>query len=355
MTLTAPHQTTNKTAIITGITGQDGSYLAELLLGKGYTVYGIVRRSSTMQRPRIDHLHLNPSYKDKLFLVYGDLSDSSSIDEIINRVKPDEFYNLGAQSHVKISFEIPEYTIEVTGNGAVRVLEAIRQFSPKTRFYQASSSEMFGKVAETPQNERTRFHPRSPYACAKVLAHNATVNYRESYGLFACCGILFNHESERRGDNFVTMKIALAAAKIAKDAERGEQSDPLMLGNLDARRDWGYAPEYVEAMWRMLQHDTPDDYVIATGETHTVREFVDESFKNLGMTLRWEGHGLDEKGIDAATGKTVVAIDPKFFRPAEVDLLVGDPSKARKTLGWTPRIAFTGLVRIMTEHAKKSA
>ena len=354
MTLTAPHQTTNKTAIITGITGQDGSYLAELLLGKGYTVYGIVRRSSTMQRPRIDHLHLNPSYKDKLFLVYGDLSDSSSIDEIINRVKPDEFYNLGAQSHVKISFEIPEYTIEVTGNGAVRVLEAIRQFSPKTRFYQASSSEMFGKVAETPQNERTRFHPRSPYACAKVLAHNATVNYRESYGLFACCGILFNHESERRGDNFVTMKIALAAAKIAKDAERGEQSDPLMLGNLDARRDWGYAPEYVEAMWRMLQHDTPDDYVIATGETHTVRAPADLVF-GTGHThsvrefceLAFKHAGLDYQDY--------VKSDPKFFRPAEVDLLVGDPSKARKTLGWTPRIAFTGLVRIMTEHAKKSA
>lgn len=277
---------------------------------------------------------------------YGDLSDSSSIDEIMNRIKPDEFYNLGAQSHVKISFEIPEYTSDVTGQGALRVLNAIKQFSPKTKFYQASSSEMFGLVTEAPQNENTRLHPRSPYGCAKVFAHNAAVNYRESYGIFACCGILFNHESERRGENFVTMKIAISAARIAQGSD-----EILRLGNMDAKRDWGYAPEYVEAMWMMLQQEKPDDYVIATGETHTVREFVDEAFKHLGHTIKWEGKDVEEKGIDVKTGKTLVIIDPAFYRPAEVELLLGDATKANTKLHWTPKVDFKKLVHIMVDHA----
>lgn len=337
--------TKTKTAIITGITGQDGSYLAELLLNKGYTVYGIIRRSSVLQRPRIDHIHSNSDYDERLILVYGDLSDSGSIDHLVDKVKPDEFYNLGAQSHVKISFEIPKYTVDVTGQGALRVLEAIRKFSPKTKFYQASSSEMFGKVEHSPQTENTRFHPRSPYACAKVFAHNSTINYRESYGIFGCCGILFNHESERRGDNFVTMKIALSVARIARGHD-----EVLQLGNLDAKRDWGYAPEYVEAMWLMLQQDEPDDYVIATGETHTVREFVEEAFGIVGISLNWSGEGLDEIGTDAKTGKVLVKIDPKFFRPAEVDLLLGDISKAKRELKWTPKTKFKDLVGIMVKH-----
>ncbi len=335
-----------KTAIITGITGQDGSYLAEFLLAKGYIVYGIIRRSSVLQRPRIDHIHSNADYDERLILVYGDLSDSGSIDHLVDKVKPDEFYNLGAQSHVKISFEIPKYTVDVTGQGALRVLEAIRKFSPKTRFYQASSSEMFGKVEHSPQNENTRLHPRSPYGCAKVFAHNATINYRESYGIFGCCGILFNHESERRGDNFVTMKIALSVARIAKGHD-----EVLQLGNLDAKRDWGYAPEYVEAMWLMLQQDHPDDYVIATGETHTVREFVEEAFKAVGIIISWTGEELNEVGIDSKTGKVLVKIDPKFFRPAEVDILLGDITKAKAELKWSPKTKFKDLVGVMVKHA----
>jgi GDPmannose 4,6-dehydratase len=338
-----------KTAVVTGVTGQDGSHLVEFLLSKNYKVYGIVRRASHLPRPRIDHLHMDDKYKDRFVLVYGDMHDSNSISEIINTVKPDEVYNLAAQSHVKISFEVPEYTADVTAIGPLRVLEAIRQFSPKTKFYQASSSEMFGKVIETPQHELTRFHPRSPYGCAKVFAHQITVNYRESYGIFACCGILFNHESERRGQNFVTKKIVDAVARIAKGSP-----EKLTLGNMDSRRDWGYAPEYVEAMWLMLQQERPDDYVIATGETHTVREFVEASFQSVGTTILWSGEGMDEVGIDEATGRELVVIDPKFFRPAEVDLLIGDTTKARKQLGWQPKVTFKQLARIMTEDAMKN-
>ena len=327
-----------KTAVITGITGQDGSYLAEFLLEKGYTVYGVMRRASTFITDRIDHYR----YHDRLHLVYGDLTDMSTISHLLEDVKPDEFYHLGAQSHVRVSFDIPEYTANITGLGSLRILEAIQRFSPKTKFYQASSSEMFGKVQETPQSEKTPFHPRSPYGCAKVFAFWATVNYRESYDLFACNGILFNHESPRRGGTFVTRKITRAVAEIFSGKDR-----LLTLGNLDAKRDWGYAPEYVEAMWIMLQKDTPDDYVIATGETHTVREFVEEAFGEIDIKIEWKGKGTDEKGFDAKTGKQLVGINKRYFRPADVDLLVGDPRKAKKQLGWEPKVKFKELVRIM--------
>lgn len=315
-------------ALITGITGQDGSYLAELLLAKGYEVHGIVRRSSSFTTARIEHIYLDGHLPvGMLSLHYGDLNDASSLQRVLARVQPDEVYNLGAQSHVRVSFDVPEYTVEVTAVGALRLLEAIRSLGLTPRFYQASSSEMFGRVAEIPQTEGTPFHPRSPYACAKVFAHHITVNYRESYGLHASCGILFNHESPRRGENFVTRKITRSLARIKLGLQ-----PKVYLGNLDARRDWGYAPDFVEAMWLMLQQDEPDDYVIATGETHSVREFLDAVGQVLD--LDWQPY---------------VEIDPRYYRPAEVDVLQGDASKARRKLGWVPRTSFSELVRIMTE------
>ena len=318
-----------KTALISGITGQDGSFLTELLLENGYDVYGIVRRSSSFNTSRIDHLYQDPHKEGtRMRLVFGDLNDSSSLNTILRQVQPDEIYNLGAQSHVRVSFDIPEYTGEVTGLGAVRFLEAIREAGIRPKFYQASSSELYGKAVETPQNESTPFHPRSPYACAKAYAYYTTVNYRESYGLFACNGILFNHESERRGETFVSRKITRAATRIKLGLQ-----EKLYMGNLDARRDWGYARDYVEAMWMMMQAEVADDYVIATGETHSVREFLEESFSYLG--LEWQNY---------------VVIDPDYFRPAEVDILLGDASKARRDLGWEPKISFRELVRLMVDH-----
>ena len=317
-----------KRALITGITGQDGSYLAELLLSKGYEVHGIIRRASTFNTGRIDHLYHDPHIQDvRLFLHYGDLSDSVNLVKLLYELKPDEIYHLGAQSHVRVSFDIPEYTADITGIGAIRILEAIRETGVRPRFYQASSSEMFGKAAEVPQRETTPFHPRSPYGVAKVFAYWATVNYRESYGLFAANGILFNHESPRRGETFVTRKISRAVAFIKAGLQ-----DKLYLGNLDAKRDWGYAPEYVEATWRILQQDQPDDYVIATGETHTVREFCELAFGHVG--LDWQKY---------------VATDPRYLRPAEVDLLLGDASKAKRVLGWEPKTRFKELVRLMVD------
>ncbi len=316
-----------KKALITGVTGQDGSYLAELLLEKGYEVHGVVRRSSSLNRGRLDALPLSADAKRRFHLVYGDLGDASSLAKMIRVIRPDEVYNLGAQSHVRVSFDIPEYTADVDFLGTIRLLEALRESGIHAKFYQASSSEMFGKVVETPQTETTPFHPRSPYAVAKVAAHHITVNYRESYGMFACSGILFNHESPRRGENFVTRKITQAAAQIKKG-----QRDKLELGNLDAKRDWGFAGDYVKAMWMMMQHDTPDDFVIATGETHSVREFLDETFGYLD--LDWKKH---------------VTQDERFFRPAEVDLLLGDASKARRILGWKPEVNFKSLVRMMVD------
>lgn len=315
-------------ALITGITGQDGSYLAEFLLAKGYEVYGIIRRSSSFNTARIDGIYQDPhTLGAKLHLAYGDLNDASSLNRIIRTVRPDEIYNLGAQSHVRVSFDIPEYTAEITALGTVRLLEAIRESGLKPRFYQASSSEMFGKVQEVPQRETTPFYPRSPYGAAKVYAHWITVNYREAYDLFACSGILFNHESPRRGETFVTRKITKAAARIKLGLQR-----ELFLGNLDAKRDWGYAGDYVEAMWLMLQQDRPDDYVVATGETHTVREFLDVAFGHLG--LDWQRH---------------VQIDPRYYRPTEVDLLIGDASKARRELGWKPTVDFHQLAVMMVD------
>jgi GDPmannose 4,6-dehydratase len=318
-----------KRALITGITGQDGSYLAELLLEKGYEVHGIIRRSSSFNTQRLDHIYRDAHDPNaRLFLVHGDLSDSSALNTILRQVVPDEIYNLGAQSHVRVSFDVPEYTTDVTALGAVRILEAVREAGIKPKFYQASSSEMFGKVVETPQRETTPFHPRSPYACAKVFAYYATVNYREAYNMFACNGILFNHESERRGETFVTRKITRAATRIKVGLQ-----DKLFLGNLDAKRDWGYAKDYVEAMWLMMQAETSDDYVIATGETHSVREFCEEAFSYLD--LDWQEH---------------VEIDPWYYRPSEVDLLLGDSTKARKQLGWEPKVGFKELVRLMVDH-----
>jgi GDPmannose 4,6-dehydratase len=317
-----------KKALITGITGQDGSYLAELLLAKGYEVHGIIRRASTFNTGRIDHLYKDPHINGvRLFLHYGDIADSTNLIKLLYRIQPDEVYHLAAQSHVRVSFDIPEYTADVTGLSTIRILEAIRESGSKSKFYQASSSEMFGKALEVPQRETTPFHPRSPYGVAKVYAHWATVNYRESYDLFACCGILFNHESPRRGETFVTRKITRAVARI----QAGRQKK-LYLGNLDAKRDWGYAREYVEAMWLMLQQDKPDDYVIATGETHSVEEFLTAAFSHVN--LDWRNY---------------VELDPKYLRPAEVDMLVGDASKARRELGWTPKMAFKELVRLMVD------
>lgn len=338
-----------KTALITGITGQDGSYLAELLLEKGYEVYGLFRRGSTNTAERIAHLLEEREKKgDGLHLVYGDMTDSMNLVRLMLEIRPDEVYNLAAQSHVAVSFEEPEYTANADGIGVLRVLEAVRiaGLAKTTRIYQASTSELFGKVEEIPQRETTPFHPRSPYAVAKLYGYWITKHYREAYGMYAVNGILFNHESERRGETFVTRKITLAAANIA--AGRQEK---LLLGNLDAKRDWGYAKDYVECMWMILQHDTPEDFVIATGETRTVREFAEAAFAHAGMQLRWEGEGVREKGIDRATGRTLVEVSPEFFRPAEVDLLLGDPSKARELLGWNPRkTSFEELVKIMVEH-----
>jgi GDPmannose 4,6-dehydratase len=333
----------NKVALISGITGQDGSYLTELLLGKGYTIHGILRRSSSFNTFRIDHIYNNRAYLNKrFFLHYGDLTDSSNLNRLVEKIHPDEIYNLGAQSHVQVSFEVPEYTAEVDGIGTLRFLDAIRETGYKTKFYQASTSELYGLAREIPQNEQTPFYPRSPYGAAKLYSYWITVNYREAYNLFACNGILFNHESERRGKTFVTRKISVGVSKIMIGLQ-----DKLLMGNLDAKRDWGYAPEYVEGMWRILQADEPDDYVLATNETHSVREFIEESFRNLGEEILWEGQGIDEKGILKVSGKEVVGIDPRYFRPTEVDLLIGDYSKAREKLGWQPKTTFRELVRIM--------
>ncbi|MFT5171244.1 MAG: GDPmannose 4,6-dehydratase [Candidatus Marinamargulisbacteria bacterium] len=340
----------SKKALITGITGQDGSYLAEFLLKKGYEVHGIIRRSSTFTTKRINHIYHDAHTEGlPLFLHYGDLGDSSSLNRILEKVQPDEIYNLGAQSHVRVSFDIPEYTADIAGLGTLRILDAIRESGIKTKFYQASSSEMYGKVLEVPQNEDTPFYPRSPYAVGKVFGHWITVNYRESYDLFACSGILFNHESPRRGRTFVTRKIVEALVKIKHGL-----ADDLYLGNLDAKRDWGFAGDYVEAMWLMLQHDTPDDYVIATGKTHSVREFLESTMTKLGMPFETNGKsGVDETYINTKTGKTIVAIDPKYFRPTEVDLLIGDPSKAKRVLGWEAKVNLDGLISLMIEHEEK--
>ena len=335
-----------KIALISGITGQDGSYLTEQLLEKGYTVHGIIRRSSSFNTFRIDHLYQQKGLlNSRLFLHYGDLTDSSNLNRLVEKVNPDEIYNLGAQSHVQVSFEVPEYTAEVDGIGTLRFLDAIRETGVKTKFYQASTSELYGKVAEIPQTEKTPFYPRSPYAVAKLYAYWIVVNYREAYNLFACNGILFNHESERRGKTFVTRKITTAVANILT----GKQ-EKLRLGNLDSKRDWGYAPEYVEGMWRMLQAPEPDDYVLATNETHTVKEFVEESFAVLGEKVSWEGEGVSETGsIGTASNKRVVVeIDPRYFRPTEVDILIGDYSKAKAKLGWEPQTTFKDLVKRMT-------
>ena len=329
-----------KTAFITGVTGQDGSYLAELLIAKGYMVHGLVRRSSSFNRGRIEHLLTNGNLR----LHYGDVTDTLNINRLMAEIRPDEVYNLAAQSHVAVSFETPEYTGEADALGPLRILESIKahDLTKTTRFYQASTSEMFGLVAETPQRETTRFHPRSPYGVAKLYGHWVTLNYREAYGLFAVSGILFNHESPRRGENFVTRKITLSLARILAGKQKR-----LALGNLDARRDWGHAADYVEGMWLMLQQKKPDDFVLATGEQHSVREFVERAFALAGITLAWKGKGKNEKGVDVKSGKTLVEVDPHYWRPAEVDTLLGDASLARKKLGWKPRVKFKELVETM--------
>lgn len=347
-----------KKALITGITGQDGSYLAEFLIGKGYEVHGILRRASTFNTSRIEHLYLEQWVRDMhspraLHLHWGDLTDSSSLTRIIAEVRPDEIYNLAAQSHVKVSFDVPEYTADTDALGTLRLLESVRLLGLEhsCRIYQASTSELYGKVQEVPQKETTPFYPRSPYAVAKLYAFWIMKNYRESYGMFTANGILFNHESERRGENFVTRKITLAVANI----KAGKQ-ERLYLGNLNALRDWGYAPDYIECMWLILQQPEPDDYVIATGEYHSVREFTTLAFQCAGINLRWEGEGINEKGIDTATGKTLVEVDPRFFRPADVEQLLGDPTKAKEKLGWNPtKTPFHQLVSIMVEHDLKQA
>lgn len=342
-----------KKALITGITGQDGAYLADFLLKKGYEVHGIKRRASSFNTHRIDHLYQDPHEKDQRFILhYGDLADSSNLIRIIQQVQPDEIYNLGAQSHVQVSFEVPEYTADVDGIGTLRILEAIRLLglTHKTRFYQASTSELFGKVQEIPQKETTPFYPRSPYACAKLYAYWITVNYRESYGMYACNGILFNHESPIRGETFVTRKVTRAAARIKLGLQ-----EKLYMGNLDAKRDWGYAGDYVELMWLMLQQEKPDDYVMATGITNTVRDFITKAFHEAGIELTWEGSGVDEKGRDRATGKVLVEVDPRYFRPAEVELLIGDPTKAITKLGWKPRVSLDELITMMVHSDLKEA
>lgn len=334
-----------KKALITGITGQDGSYLCEILLDKGYEVHGIIRRSSSFNTGRIDHLYNNKEILDnKLFLHYGDITDTSNLNRLLEKIHPDEIYNLAAQSHVKVSFEIPEYTAEVDAVGTLRFLDAIRETGLKTKFYQASTSELYGKIQEIPQNENTPFYPRSPYGVAKIYGYWIVINYREAYGLFACNGILFNHESPRRGETFVTRKITRAASRIKCDLQ-----DKLYIGNLNAKRDWGYAPEFCEGMWRMLQFDKPEDFVLATGETHTVREFAEIAFKELDIGIKWTGKGENEKGIDKTSGKTIIEVDKNYFRPTEVDLLIGDASKAKKILGWEPKVKFEELVKKMIQ------
>ncbi|WP_287601791.1 GDP-mannose 4,6-dehydratase [Thiothrix sp.] len=340
-------QTNKKVALITGITGQDGAYLAEFLLEKGYVVHGIKRRTSLFNTDRIDHLYQDPHETERQFVLHhGDMTDSSSLVRIIQQVQPDEIYNLAAQSHVAVSFEEPEYTANSDALGTLRVLEAIRilGLEKKTRFYQASTSELYGLVQEIPQKETTPFYPRSPYACAKLYAYWITVNYREAYGMYACNGILFNHESPKRGETFVTRKITRALARIKLGLQ-----DCLFLGNMDAKRDWGHAKDYVEMQWLMLQQDKPEDFVIATGVQYSVREFVDIAAKELGMRVSWEGVGVDEKGYDA-NGKCIVAVDPRYFRPTEVETLLGDPSKAKEKLGWTPRTTFAELVQEMVQE-----
>lgn len=341
-----------KKALITGVTGQDGSYLAEFLLEKGYQVHGIKRRSSSFNTSRIDHIYQDRHrYDSRNFILhYGDLTDSTNILRIIQEIQPDEIYNLAAQSHVHVSFETPEYTANSDALGTLRILEAIRilGLTKKTRFYQASTSELYGKVQEVPQSETTPFYPRSPYAAAKIYGFWVTVNYREAYDMFSCNGILFNHESPRRGETFVTRKITMAVAKI----KHGLQ-ETIHLGNLDSKRDWGYAKEYIEAMWLMLQQEKPEDFVIATGKTYSVREFLQEAFSEIGYSIKWVGSGVTEKGIDAKTGKILVGIDPKYFRPTEVDLLIGDPSKAIKELGWKAKTTFHELVKLMVQEDLK--
>lgn len=332
-----------KKALITGITGQDGSYLAEFLLDKGYEVHGIRRASSVFNTERIDHLISKNS--PNFYLHYGDLIDSSNLNRLLEQIKPDEIYNLGAQSHVHVSFQVPEYTAEIDGLGTLRLLDAIKNTGIRTKFYQASTSELFGKVQEVPQKESTPFYPRSPYGVAKLFSFWTVTNYREAYNIFACNGILFNHESPRRGKTFVTRKITLGIAGI-----KNGTLDRINLGNLDAKRDWGYAKDYVEAMWLMLQQDAPDDYVIATGETHSIREFCEEAFKIAGYEIIWIGQGLDEKGIDKNTGNVLVEVDPKYFRPTEVEILIGDGTKAKEKLGWTPKVGFKELIKIMMDH-----
>lgn len=343
----------DKVALITGITGQDGAYLAELLLKKGYTVHGIKRRSSLFNTERVDHLYRDPHEQDVKFIMhYGDLTDATNLIRIIQEVQPDEIYNLAAQSHVQVSFETPEYTANSDALGTLRLLEALRilNLAHKTRFYQASTSELYGLVQETPQKETTPFYPRSPYAVAKMYAYWITVNYREAYGMYACNGILFNHESPIRGETFVTRKITRAVARISLGLQ-----DKLYLGNLSAKRDWGYAGDYVKAMWLMLQQEQPEDFVIASGETHEVREFVELAFRSTGITINWRGSGVEEEGIDAVTGKVLVAVDPRYFRPTEVDLLLGDPTKAKEKLGWEPTVTFRELVNRMVTADIKNA
>lgn len=334
----------SKKALITGVTGQDGSYLAEFLLSKGYTVHGVIRRSSSFNTGRIDHLINNKNLENSFFFHYGDVTDTSSLNRLLEKIQPDEIYNLAAQSHVKVSFEIPDYTAQVDALGTLRFLEAIRETHIKTKFYQASTSELYGKVQQIPQTEKTNFYPRSPYGVAKLYAYWIIVNYREAYGLFACNGILFNHESPRRGETFVTRKITIAACKIKKGVQQ-----KISLGNLDSQRDWGYAPEYCEGMWRILQQDIPDDYVLATGKTYTVRKFVELVFKELGITIEWKGEKEKEVGVDSKTGKILVDINPSYYRPTEVELLVGDPAKAKKELNWVPKTDLKKLIKIMVK------
>ena len=330
-------------ALITGITGQDGSYLAELLLSKGYEVHGMIRRSSSFNTGRIDHLYNDPEiYNRKLFLHYGDLTDSSNLNRLLEKIEPSEIYNLGAQSHVKVSFEVPEYTAEVDGIGTLRFLDAIKETGLHTKFYQASTSELYGKVVEIPQSEKTPFYPRSPYAVAKLYGFWIIKNYREAYNIFASNGILFNHESPRRGETFVTRKITRAASRIKCGIQ-----DSLSLGNMNSKRDWGYAPEYCEGMWRILQKETPDDFVLATNETHTIREFADLAFKELNMELEWSGSGESEIGVEKSSGRVLVKVDSRYYRPTEVDLLLGDPAKAKQELGWEPQTKFNDLVKLM--------
>lgn len=334
-----------KKALITGVTGQDGSYLAELLLAKGYEVHGIIRRSSSFNTKRIDHLYQDTHLPGtKLFLHYGDLTDSSNLNRLMEKIVPNEIYNLGAQSHVQVSFEVPEYTAEVDGIGTLRILDAIRETKINARFYQASTSELYGQVVEVPQSETTPFYPRSPYGVAKLYAFWITKNYREAYGLHASNGILFNHESPRRGETFITRKITMAVARII----RGMQ-DCLYIGNVNALRDWGYAPDYVRMMHMMLQQNTPDDYVVATGEMHSVREFIEKSFAHAGITIAWRGQGVDEEGFNQADGKVMIKIDPRYYRPTEVEQLLGNPAKAKAQLGWEPEVKFDQLVKIMTD------